>query len=249
MKKCAKCNEVKEFSEYYISYGKPRSYCKPCFVEYSIEHQRKNRDRYRARKRRYEKENRDHLKEIRARWRKENPDKARAIWNRGHQKRREARDASRALMQKPTNKQCFKCKEFKEFSEFNKSRHKSDGLATYCRQCAKNKLKEFFSSNKERASGYARRYRKNNRAVINEYKAKDRLIRRKLSVPKWANLMAIKEIYEEAARRTMESGIPHEVDHVIPLKNPLVCGLHVETNLQILTESENVKKRNSFSII
>jgi hypothetical protein len=38
------------------------------------------------------------------------------------------------------------------------------------------------------------------------------------------------------------------VDHIIPLNNPLVCGLHCEFNLQLLPLSDNIKKNNSFQI-
>lgn len=36
----------------------------------------------------------------------------------------------------------------------------------------------------------------------------------------------------------------HEVDHVVPMQGESVSGLHVASNLQILTKSENSSKRN-----
>jgi 5-methylcytosine-specific restriction endonuclease McrA len=70
----------------------------------------------------------------------------------------------------------------------------------------------------------------------------------KQATPKWAELNVIKEIYIRAQRLSKETGIPHEVDHVIPLQGKLVSGLHVPANLQILTESENTSKNNKFNV-
>lgn len=66
--------------------------------------------------------------------------------------------------------------------------------------------------------------------------------------PVWADIESIKNIYITAKELTKSTGIKYEVDHVIPIKHPLVCGLHVETNLQIILENENRVKSNTFYV-
>ena len=72
--------------------------------------------------------------------------------------------------------------------------------------------------------------------------------RQKNATPTWANKDKIKEIYAKAADLTLETGIKHEVDHIVPLTNDLVCGLHVEHNLRVITLNENRKKHNKFVV-
>ena len=64
------------------------------------------------------------------------------------------------------------------------------------------------------------------------------------ATPAWADLNKIKMIYEQAARLTREIGIPHEVDHIYPLQSKVMCGLHVETNLQVVPTKVNQSKGN-----
>lgn len=68
--------------------------------------------------------------------------------------------------------------------------------------------------------------------------------RKRKAMPSWANKEAMDEFYKEAKRLTDETGILHHVDHIVPLKSDIVCGLHWEGNLQVLEAVANISKGN-----
>ena len=96
---------------------------------------------------------------------------------------------------------------------------------------------------KEMNAKSGRKWSKNNRGKRNAITQKRRaaLLNR---FPEWADTEKIKTFYLEAERLTKETGIPHEVDHVIPLQGEIISGLHVHNNLQILSRSQNRSKKN-----
>ena len=64
------------------------------------------------------------------------------------------------------------------------------------------------------------------------------------ALPLWADDLKIASFYAEARKRTIETGVKHHVDHIVPLKGKNVCGLHCEANLQVMIGRENQSKGN-----
>ena len=64
------------------------------------------------------------------------------------------------------------------------------------------------------------------------------------ATPLWANIEAINAIYNKTQSCTEMTGIPCHVDHIVPLRSKIVCGLHCEDNLQILPGADNTSKGN-----
>jgi hypothetical protein len=67
------------------------------------------------------------------------------------------------------------------------------------------------------------------------------------AMPKWLTAehkKQIREMYLAARRLTITTGTKYVVDHIIPLRSEVVCGLHVPWNLQIMTHNDNCAKSN-----
>lgn len=168
------------------------------------------------------------------------------------------------LLEQVNYKFCNSCSTYQPLDNFSNDK---DRKASACKECMKEYQllrrtnnpeisKQYYLDNKERIkervskyrylnkeyySEYLKNYYINNKdsGLFREYAAKRRA--RKLhATPSWADLELIKRIYEHA------EGM--HVDHIIPLQGKLVCGLHVENNLQYLTPEENLKKSNTFIV-
>jgi len=73
------------------------------------------------------------------------------------------------------------------------------------------------------------------------------IMQRIRATPPWADMKAIRAVYDEAARLTEETGIPHVVGHCVPLNHPRVCGLHVDWNLAPIPKDVNGAKSNHWN--
>lgn len=106
--------------------------------------------------------------------------------------------------------------------------------------------KEFFSSEKGRE--YMKEYRKKpEQKARSNYNVGLRRARKKQACPNWLTEEQKKEMkcmYIECQNISLETGISHHVDHILPLKGKTVSGLHVPWNLRIITAKENTFKNN-----
>ena len=57
----------------------------------------------------------------------------------------------------------------------------------------------------------------------------------------WYYKVDMKEIYKNCPEG-------FEVDHILPLNNPILCGLHTPWNLQYLTPDQNKTKSNKIML-
>lgn len=69
--------------------------------------------------------------------------------------------------------------------------------------------------------------------------------------PRWLSKeqrQQIREVYKLAMQMTKTTGEKYTVDHIVPLRSDVVCGLHVPWNLRVVTHAENARKGNKIDV-
>jgi hypothetical protein len=120
--------------------------------------------------------------------------------------------------------------------------------------------RKWYSKNRDEQVARCKRYKDANPELMKEsYRSygaanKDKInaktSRRKATklnaTPAWANEFFMKEAYHLAKLREKVLGGKWHVDHIVPLRSKLVCGLHVENNLQVILAGSNLSKSNRY---
>lgn len=136
----------------------------------------------------------------------------------------------------------------KEWYERNKAKKKAQAARWRAanKQRAMVSQAEYRNKHREKKRAYDREYHKRNQAQRSANRAayRARKLKQTITLPDWA-IREMRDIYERATHLTKTTGESHHVDHILPLKHKLFCGLHVPWNLQILPQRLNMKKSNT----
>ncbi|NJO48134.1 MAG: HNH endonuclease [Leptolyngbyaceae cyanobacterium RM2_2_4] len=127
---------------------------------------------------------------------------------------------------------CIDCKDLKT-NTFVKGRCQSC-RTSYDRLVNPNTYAKSRAKNQQKIAKYVKEYDSSHQKEKNAREAKRRSVKIE-ATPKWVDLDKIQEFYKNCP-----AGMG--VDHIIPLNNKEVCGLHVIENLQYLTKEENRRK-------
>ena len=154
------------------------------------------------------------------------------------------------------DKKCSCCKEIKPVDLFSKNKRKSDGMASECKACNKIRSIERYrqedvcpmcdSTFKPRGPQvYCKECipaSQKIKSLRSQYQESARL---KPVTPSWASFEEMEKIFQIKLKKEKE-GIVLEIDHIVPISSPYVCGLNTPDNMRLISKSLNRVKNNHY---
>ena len=162
-------------------------------------------------------------------------------------------------------KTCSKCKESLPVSSFVKNGQQKTGLHPSCKDCDRERKRQYSYANRERLRLYSKKHYKDNKQEYNERGAiwrkdnpdktrkhvRNYQCKKTKATPIWFGELddfILEESFSLADTRENLTGIKWHVDHIVPLQGKEVCGLHVGNNIQVIPASENLSKSNKYDL-
>lgn len=138
--------------------------------------------------------------------------------------------------------------------EENSEAYEARNAEYFSRDDVKRRMREttrkWAATNPRRKREMDLEFKAKNPAKVTSYKARYRAARRQ-ATPPWLNeaqISQIESVYEEARRLSQETGVPYEVDHIVPLAGKVVSGLHVPWNLRAIPKVENNRRPRIYQL-
>ena len=140
---------------------------------------------------------------------------------------------------------------------FKKEKKKPHGRDTMCKSCDSKRVTERQKARGETYLKYQRTYYKTNRdhqlQWQKEYNQKNKVARAARNAARRARKLNATPVWQANEVKRIQilyataKAFGLHVDHIVPLSNDKVCGLHCLDNLQLLTPEDNMRKSNSFA--
>lgn len=247
MKICSKCGVEKELSEFYLTrYGNPAAACKVCAKLRSRAAALANPEKVKANQKRFYEAHPEKSAEYAKAWAADPENKAKRqaaqnAWRKNNPEKRAALEA-RYHVAHPEKMSEKKARYYVRYRDELKAKVMARARAFPEKVAATNA--RYYRAHPEKWIG-----RPQWQKLHPERHAAKEGLRRAAkfqATPVWADKELIDSNYALARLLTEHTGYEWHVDHEVPLKSKLVCGLHVEANLRVIPGKENLSKSNRY---
>ena len=110
-------------------------------------------------------------------------------------------------------------------------------------ECGRASTKKWQQANPGKRNAYKRAYRHQNPEAVARHEIRRRTAEQQ-AMPSWTDPRLIADLYRLSKIATAETGYSFVVDHIVPLRSKLVCGLHAASNLTVVLRKDNERKSN-----
>lgn len=114
----------------------------------------------------------------------------------------------------------------------------------YMGENALKKIREHRENNRDYYRLISKKYRQNYPEKIRYHSSIRERRLENATIGKQMFKKEMEDIFKARKEISKLTGIEHHADHIVPIVNKLVCGLHVPWNLRIIPREENLKKKN-----